>query len=184
MTSFSELGEFLAIPRATSLLLSPDASGLAATIATLSSGRKKYINSIWRIDTADGPAQRLTRSAEGEANPVFLPDGSLLFISSRPDPTAQPAENNSGPGDKPALWSLPAGRGEAHRSPRLRVGSPRWSPPGARRSSCCPRSSSQASTVRTRTPLRGRSDATLESAPSCITATWPGTRIPISVPTA
>ena len=55
---------------------------------TLSADRKKYLTSIWRIDAQGGPARRLTRSAEGEGSPRFLPDGSLLFTSRRPDPAA------------------------------------------------------------------------------------------------
>ncbi len=115
MTQFSELSEFIAIPRVTSLRLSPDGQWLAATVATLSADKKKYVSSVWRIDPEGGPPERLTRSAEGEGDPAFLPDGSLLFISSRPDSLAKPAENGSGPGDKPGLWALPAGRGEARR---------------------------------------------------------------------
>ena len=116
MTQFSELSEYIAIPRLTSLRLAPDGQWLAAAVATLSADKKKYVSSLWRIDPEGAAAQRLTRSAEGESNPEFLPDGSLLFVSSRSDPSAKPAEdNNSGASDKPALWSLPAGRGEAHR---------------------------------------------------------------------
>jgi dipeptidyl aminopeptidase/acylaminoacyl peptidase len=115
VTQFSELSEFVAIPRVTSLRLSPDGQWLAAAVATLAADSKKYVNSIWRIDTGGAPAERLTRSAEGEGEPAFLPDGSLLFISSRPNPSAKPAGDDASPADKPALWSLPAGRGEAYR---------------------------------------------------------------------
>jgi len=115
VTEFSELGEFIAIPRMSALRLSPDGQWLAATVATLSADKKKYVNSIWRIDAAGAAAERLTRSAEGEGDAAFLSDGSLLFVSSRPDPTAKPADDEAGAGDKAALWSLPPGRGEARR---------------------------------------------------------------------
>jgi dipeptidyl aminopeptidase/acylaminoacyl peptidase len=108
MTRFHDLAEYMAIPRIGSLRLSPDGTWLAATVQTLSPDKKKYLTSIWRIDTQGGPARRLTRSAEGEANPAFLPDGSLLFTSKRPDPGADKKQDA-----KPALWLLPADGGEA-----------------------------------------------------------------------
>ena len=110
-TPFHDLADFMAIPRVTALRLAPDGSWLAAAVQTLSPDRKKYLTSLWRIDTAGGPARRLTRSAEGEANPRFLPDGSLLFTSRRPDPGAGPASKDGG--DVATLWLLPPGGGEA-----------------------------------------------------------------------
>ncbi|HEY7145157.1 MAG TPA: S9 family peptidase [Streptosporangiaceae bacterium] len=136
MTSFADLRDYVATPRLTGLRLAPDGSWLAAVIQGLSPDRKKYVSSIWRIDASPdgvGPV-RLTRSAEGEASPEFLPDGSLLFISARPDPAGQPAAgraagpgDQAGPGSQPggadaeagdhraALWLLPAGGGEPRR---------------------------------------------------------------------
>jgi dipeptidyl aminopeptidase/acylaminoacyl peptidase len=109
-TPFHDLAEFAAIPRVTALRLSPDGGWLAAAVQTLSADRKKYLTSLWRIDTAGGPPRRLTRSAEGEANPRFLPDGSLLFTSRRPDPGAS---KDGASADTAALWLLPPGGGEA-----------------------------------------------------------------------
>ena len=110
-TPFHDLTEFVAIPRVGALRLAPDGSWLAATVQTLSPDKKKYLTSIWRIDPAGGPARRLTRSAEGEGGPRFLPDGSLLFTSKRRDPA------KTGTADKaaevPSLWLLSAGGGEA-----------------------------------------------------------------------
>ena len=57
------------------------------------------------------PARRLTRSAKGEGGAAYLPDGSLLFTSARPDPEAGPDSDDD---DEVALlWLLPAGGGEA-----------------------------------------------------------------------
>jgi dipeptidyl aminopeptidase/acylaminoacyl peptidase len=114
---FSDLSEFVAIPRVGSIQLSPDGRWIAATVANLSSDKKKYVNSIWRIDPDGAAPVRLTRSAEGESAQAFLPDGSLLFVSTRPDPAqASPAmPEQTGVGDKPALWLLPPGGGEAYR---------------------------------------------------------------------
>ena len=106
-TTFHDLDEYIALPRVTGLRLSPDGSWLAASVQSLAADRKKLLTSIWRIDAAGGPARRLTRSAEGEGSPRFLPDGSLLFISRRPDPGADDGKGT------PALWVLPADGGEA-----------------------------------------------------------------------
>jgi dipeptidyl aminopeptidase/acylaminoacyl peptidase len=110
-TPFHDLSDFVAIPRVAALRLAPDGSWLAAAVQTLSADGKKYLTSLWRVDTGGGAPRRLTRSAEGEANPRFLPDGSLLFTSKRPDPGADQAGKDGG--DVAALWLLPPGGGEA-----------------------------------------------------------------------
>ena len=97
-TPFHDLKDFVAIPRTAGLRLSPDGSWLAAPVQTLSADGKKYLTSIWRIDPQGGPARRLTRSAEGEASPRFLPDGSLIFTSRRPDPGADKARPGAAAG--------------------------------------------------------------------------------------
>src|SRR5579859_5187335 len=106
---FRDLGDFVALPRVTALRLAPDGTWLAAAVQTLHADKKKYLTSIWRIDTQGGPPRRLTRSAEGEGNPRFLPDGSLLFSSRRPDPGQA---KDGDPGEVAALWLLPAAGGE------------------------------------------------------------------------
>jgi dipeptidyl aminopeptidase/acylaminoacyl peptidase len=110
-TPFHDLNDYIAIPRLAGLRLSPDGSWLAATVASLSADKKKYVTSIWRIDTAGGPPARLTRSAEGEGSPRFLPDGALLFTSKRPDPERKDGKDADGSGT--ALWLLPPGGGES-----------------------------------------------------------------------
>ena len=118
MTSFLDVRDYVAIPRITGLRLSPDGRWLAATVQALSQDKKKYVSSIWRIDPGGAAAVQLTRSAEGETAPEFLPDGSLLFLSARPDPAGpgRPAERaGRREQDKAALWLLPAGGGEARR---------------------------------------------------------------------
>ena len=112
-TPFHDLADYVAIPRIGSLRLSPDGSWLAAAVQTLSADGKKYLTSLWRIDPGGGPPRRLTRSAEGEASPRFLPDGSLLFTSRRPDPGAGQARRDGAAADVGALWLLPPGGGEA-----------------------------------------------------------------------
>jgi dipeptidyl aminopeptidase/acylaminoacyl peptidase len=124
VTRFHDLGDYVAIPRVTGLRLSPDGTWLAAAVQTVGGEPRKYVTSIWRIPAGQGQATgdngspaRLTRSADGEGAPEFLPDGSLLFISKRPDPggPAGPDRDGEAGQDQPALWLLPAGGGEARR---------------------------------------------------------------------
>jgi dipeptidyl aminopeptidase/acylaminoacyl peptidase len=106
LTPFADLAQFVALPRVTSLALSPDGNRLVAAIHVPDERGAKYISALWELDP-DGqqaPA-RLTHSEKGESAPAFLPDGSLLFTSGRPDPDA-PDEESA------ALWRLPA-HGEA-----------------------------------------------------------------------
>ncbi len=117
-TPFHDLNDYLAIPRVTGLRLSPDGSWLAASVQSLSPDKKKYVTSIWRIDTAGGPPARLTRSADGEGNPRFLPDGALLFTTKRPDPDSA-GNGRQDTADEAALWLLPAGGGEARQAAAL-----------------------------------------------------------------
>jgi dipeptidyl aminopeptidase/acylaminoacyl peptidase len=114
-TPFHDLGGFVALPRVTALRLAPDGTWLAAAVQTLSADAKKYLTGIWRIDPQGGPARRMTRSAEGEGGPRFLPDGSLLFTSKRPLPPepGRAKDPDGDPGDVAALWLLPAAGGEA-----------------------------------------------------------------------
>jgi dipeptidyl aminopeptidase/acylaminoacyl peptidase len=113
VTRFSELTDYIAIPAVTSLRLSPDGSWLAASVQAPGPEPSKFGTSIWRIDTGGAPPTRLTRSAEGESAPEFLPDGSLLFVSKRPEPA--PKKEGGGDDAKPGLWLLPPAGGEARR---------------------------------------------------------------------
>ena len=124
MTQFHDLHEYLAIPRIEKLTVSPDGRRLVAVVKTLSADRKKHTTALWEIDpSGERPPHRLTRSAEGESAPVFAPDGTLLFVSSRPGPES--AQNGTGQNgaaqdagkdseqDEPSLWALPVAGGEA-----------------------------------------------------------------------
>ena len=117
VTTFDDLREYAFAPRVSALRLSPDGSWLALAVQTVGETPPKYLTSIWRVDTRpDAAPVRLTRSAEGEGSPEFLPDGSLLFISRRPDGTAAAGSDKPPAKDaKAALWLLPAGGGEARR---------------------------------------------------------------------
>ncbi|SFP51554.1 Dipeptidyl aminopeptidase/acylaminoacyl peptidase [Geodermatophilus dictyosporus] len=106
---FARLADFVAVPRVAGLALSPDGRRLAIAVQTLDAERKKWLPALWEVDPeGQHPARRLTRSAPGESAPVFAADGSLLFLSARPDPAA-----TGGAEPESALWALPAGGGES-----------------------------------------------------------------------
>ena len=110
MTAF-DLDAFLALPRVSGLALSPDGSRLVTSVATVAPDGTKFHSALWQLDPAGEAApRRLTRSAKGESGAAFLPDGSIVFTSARPDPGAKKGDDRD---DRAALWLLPAGGGEA-----------------------------------------------------------------------
>ncbi len=109
-SAFHDLDSFVALPRVSGLALSVDGARLVTSVATLDPKKTRYVTALWEVDpTGERPARRLTRSAKGESGAAFLPDGSLAFVSARPDPDADGDDDE----EKPALWLLPAGGGEA-----------------------------------------------------------------------
>jgi dipeptidyl aminopeptidase/acylaminoacyl peptidase len=107
-TPFHDLDAYVALPRTTGLALSPDGTRLVTAVSTLNPDETKYVTALWEVDpTGERAAKRLTRSAKGESGAAFLPDGSLLFCSSRNDPDTKDED------EVPLLWLLPAGGGEA-----------------------------------------------------------------------
>jgi dipeptidyl aminopeptidase/acylaminoacyl peptidase len=105
-TPFSDLDDFLALPRVSALAVSPDGSRIVTTVSELNEKRTDYVNAVWELDPAGRlPARRVTRGAKGESSPVFTSSGDLLFVAVRP------TEDD----DKPpaAVWKLPAAGGEA-----------------------------------------------------------------------
>src|SRR5215475_14130210 len=106
---FHQLDDYIALPRVSGLVLSPDGSRLITSVATLDPKKIRYVNALWEVDPAGvRPPRRLTRSAKGESGAAFLPDGSIMFVSARPDPAAEDSDD-----EKTALWQLPAAGGEA-----------------------------------------------------------------------
>ncbi|TDE01649.1 S9 family peptidase [Jiangella asiatica] len=110
-TPFHDLDAYVALPRTGGLTLSPDGSRLVTAVSTLNPDKTKYVTALWEVDPAgERPARRLTRSAKGESGAAFLPDGSLLFGSARPDPGSSGDDADD---PVPLLWLLPADGGEA-----------------------------------------------------------------------
>src|SRR5215472_2299832 len=108
MTKLS-LSGYSSIPRvAEGMALSPDGRRLVLIVQTLNADSTRFVTSLWEVATDGASApRRLTFSDKGEANPAFLPDGSLVFSSGRSDPTVKEDEAES------RLFVLPAGGGEA-----------------------------------------------------------------------
>jgi dipeptidyl aminopeptidase/acylaminoacyl peptidase len=108
MTAF-DVDTLLRQPRLAGLALSPDGRRLTVGVSTPAPDGERFRSALWSVDPAgEAPPRQLTRAATGESQPAFAPDGSLLFVSARPDPDAEPD------GDPPAaLWVLPAEGGEA-----------------------------------------------------------------------
>ena len=89
-TPFHDLDAYVDLPRGAGLTLSPDGTRLVTAVQTLNPKHTKCVTALWEVDPAgERPARRLTRSAKGEGGAAFLPDGSLLFTSARPDPDAE-----------------------------------------------------------------------------------------------
>ncbi len=116
---FDDLDAFVAVPRVTSLALSRDGARLAAGVSMLTPDKSRWQSAIWSVDPGGATdAVRLSRSGKPEEPGVYLTDGSLLFVSGRPNPErdaspATPAAGSPAPvEDPPALWLLPAA-GEA-----------------------------------------------------------------------
>jgi dipeptidyl aminopeptidase/acylaminoacyl peptidase len=101
VTDFDDLAAFAALPRLTGLVLSLDGSRLVATVQTPDAKGARYRSSLWELGLGGADPVRLTGSDQGETAPAFLPDGSLLFVSSRPDAGGEESEDGA------ALWSLP-----------------------------------------------------------------------------
>ncbi len=98
---FASTAAFTALPRLTSLALSPDGARLVVGVQRPDADGAKYVSALWQLDPAgQSPPVRLTRSVKGETAPAFLPDGSLMFISARPDGDGE---------DEAQLWVLRPG---------------------------------------------------------------------------
>ncbi len=117
-----DLDRFLALPRVSGLILSPDGRRLVASVATVAGDGKRFAGALWELDPGGRrQPRRLTRSELGEGGAAFLPDGSLLFASTRKDPDAAGRPDGDGDGggggegaeEAASLWLLPAAGGEA-----------------------------------------------------------------------
>lgn len=106
MTAFDDLDDYLALPRVTRLVMSPDGTRLILAQSTLDDTGTSFVGALWEIDPVGGePARRLTQGEKGESNPTFTARGDLLFTATR-----------GGEDEPPSLWRLPAAGGEAEKA--------------------------------------------------------------------
>ena len=113
-TPFDSLDDFIGLSRIDGLALSPDGERVVLTVATLNREKTAYERALWLV-AADGSGKpvRLTRSAKGESGVAFTGSGDILFVSARPDSSAEKDTEVA------QLWMLPAAGGEARAVTRL-----------------------------------------------------------------
>ena len=112
MTDPFDFDHFVVLPRLFGLRLSPDGRQLVVGVDTPAPDGKQLRTALWSVDPAgeSGP-RRLTRSAGGETNAAFLPDGDTrLHVGSARSRTRSPTRPMT---SVPWLWSLPPSGGEA-----------------------------------------------------------------------
>jgi dipeptidyl aminopeptidase/acylaminoacyl peptidase len=101
MADFADFEQFTSMRRLTGLVASPDGRRVVVTCQEPDRDGARYVSSLWQVDpTGECEPSRLTWSEKGETAPAFLPDGRLMFVSTRPH--ADQVEDES------ALWVLPA----------------------------------------------------------------------------
>jgi dipeptidyl aminopeptidase/acylaminoacyl peptidase len=99
-------------------VLSNGGTRLVASVTRPDAEGKKLVSALYEFDPeGENAPRRLTRSAPGESGAAFTPDGSILFVSKRPDSDAKP---DDGRGEATALWVLPGNGGDS----RLLAGPP------------------------------------------------------------
>ena len=95
--------ESLLLPAWGGYRLSPDNSKLVFTKREMDSEDWESVTHVWVHDLETDESIQLTNSAKGESNPVWLPDGRVLFNSRRGD--GDDAENR--------FWAISLRGGEA-----------------------------------------------------------------------
>ena len=99
----------LALPRVSALRLSRDGRSLVYTVTRRSVEGTKYVSDVHRVvlsgTTASAP-ERLTVGETSDASPRCLADGTIAFLSARPDNDPQKKLEGD---DEPSaqLWQLP-----------------------------------------------------------------------------
>lgn len=97
MGTFTDLAEYLALPRTNALAVSPDGKRLVAAVSELTKEGAEFAGTLWEIDpTGAEPARRLTDPARPASSPAFDGD-TLVFVR----------EHGDGDDATSAIWELP-----------------------------------------------------------------------------
>ena len=92
MTVFRNLDEFLALPRVSGLIASPDGARVAATVAELNDDGTEYQMTVWELDPrACRPGRPLISGVSAEVPPSFTCGGDVIFLAA--DPVAEDVES-------------------------------------------------------------------------------------------
>jgi len=100
----------------------PDGSFAVVPVTTYDMAANKGRTRLWRIPAVDLPPTPLTASDVSSDQPAFSPDGQWLAFVRRKD------------GEKPQIYRMPLGGGEAEKLTDLPLGAgdPKWFPDGTR----------------------------------------------------
>ncbi|QMU73103.1 alpha/beta fold hydrolase [Streptacidiphilus sp. P02-A3a] len=102
---------FLGLPRLGGLVSAPDGSRLIASVQRVNDEGNGYTAGLWELDPTGRTGARPPAGAvDGDRAPDFAPDGTLLLLSARPDPSEPDPSDAADAGLR--LWALP-GDGEA-----------------------------------------------------------------------
>ncbi|MDR2380321.1 MAG: S9 family peptidase, partial [Bifidobacteriaceae bacterium] len=104
-TPFHDLDAYIALPRLSGLIISPDGKRLVTAVATLNPDHTAYTQALWEVDPTGARAPRpLTLVGEATASATFTATGDLAFTTKRPDPAAPAPKDQP---TAPSLWLLP-----------------------------------------------------------------------------
>jgi dipeptidyl aminopeptidase/acylaminoacyl peptidase len=98
--------DLMKVQRISDPQVSPDGTWIAYVVSTPDLDANKMVSHIWRVRSAGGAPQQLTRGNDSDWRPRWSPDSkSIAFISSR--------------GGQSQVWILPADGGEARQVTRI-----------------------------------------------------------------
>jgi dipeptidyl aminopeptidase/acylaminoacyl peptidase len=107
-----DVDDLIALKRVQSVAASPCGTWAAVALERLDQDGSGYTVDIWKIALDNSrKTQQLTRGKHRDHSPCFRRDGSLGFLSNRPDSDAKAEEDEP----RNQIWLLPPGGGEASR---------------------------------------------------------------------
>jgi dipeptidyl aminopeptidase/acylaminoacyl peptidase len=116
-------GDLWSVKRPSWLRLSPDGSRLVFAVQEFDLEKNTSVSHLWILETAGGPARRLTSAESSDTDPEWSPDGRRIAFASK-----------RGSDEAPSLYVIPVDGGEAEKILELplAISAPRWLPDGRR----------------------------------------------------